>query len=463
MNAYVMVMSCAMMVILSYLFNIISKKSKIPSVLLLIITGIALNQGAAILEFDINFNLQPVLEVLGIVGLIMIVLEAALDLELTKENWPVLWKSTLVAVIGLVGSAIAIGAIFHHYFAMDWLQAVLYATPLSILSSAIIIPSVESLSPKKREFMIYESTFSDILGIMLFYLVLSAMGDSTHQEVAGDFLLNLLLTIVVSFVVSYGLVLLFQNIRTHVKMFLIMSVLLVLFSVAKLFHLSSLLIILIFGLVLNNHHLFFRGFLARWIKQDRLPEITEDFKTITAETAFVVRTFFFVLFGFTVKVASLIDTYVAIMSAILLLTIYLLRGATIRLIFGKNNNPMTYIAPRGLITVLLFFAIPEEFHSEQFDSGILLFVMLASSLVMTSALVRYEEGEPATEPVIDDAPEEVTPEPGTELYDENGLYIGVQEEEVVEGPSEDSVADSSSDSSGGDEDDPEDKHLDVSG
>ena len=50
----------------------------------------------------------PILEVLGIVGLIMIVLEAALDLELKKEKWPVIWKSFTIAAFSLALTSLAI-------------------------------------------------------------------------------------------------------------------------------------------------------------------------------------------------------------------------------------------------------------------------------------------------------------------------------------------------------------------
>lgn len=54
---------------------------------------------------------------------------------------------------------------------------------------------------------------------------------------------------------------------------------------------------------------------------------------------------------------------------------------------GKDMLPQLFIAPRGLITVLLFYAIPEEAKVEGFDSGILLFVIIATSLIMTFAMI----------------------------------------------------------------------------
>ena len=59
----------------------------------------------------------------------------------------------------------------------------------------------------------------------------------------------------------------------------------------------------------------------------------------------------------------------------------------LRLFIGKDISPQLFIAPRGLITVLLFYAIPEEAHVPGFEKGILLFIIIATSLIMTFAMI----------------------------------------------------------------------------
>ena len=49
--------------------------------------------------------------------------------------------------------------------------ALVNAIPLSIISSAIAIPSVDQIGKSKREFIVYESIFSDIFGILIFNFV----------------------------------------------------------------------------------------------------------------------------------------------------------------------------------------------------------------------------------------------------------------------------------------------------
>jgi NhaP-type Na+/H+ and K+/H+ antiporter len=136
----------SLVVIISFFFGELSKKTNIPSVLMLIILGIGCKI-ALDANGMTNLDFLPVLQVIGIVGLIMIVLEAALELELNYEKlWPIV-KALGIALIGLILSTWVAAAILHYYIeGMTMEVAWLYATPLSILSSAIIIPSVDSLS-----------------------------------------------------------------------------------------------------------------------------------------------------------------------------------------------------------------------------------------------------------------------------------------------------------------------------
>ena len=400
-NPYILIIGCSVIIILSFFFGEISKRTNIPSVLMLIVLGIGLQYGLDAAGLG-GLNFFPALEVLGIIGLIMIVLEAALELKLEREKFVSIGKALLVALIGLLLSTWAAAEILEYFVpGMDSQRAWLYATPLSILSSAIIIPSVLGLKGHKREFHIYESTFSDIMGIMLFYFLTAQLptaypGPQAEEAVeivehTGGGLLgfagNVVLTVVVSLIASYAIVLIFQRIRSHVKLFLLIAVLLLLYSVGKKMHLSSLIIVLIFGLLIANMKLFFRGPLRRFLDYKQALHIYEGLHVVTMETAFVVRTFFFVIFGVTISLASLLSVEVAIVSVLIILSIYLIRFVILRIFIGKDIFPQLFVAPRGLITVLLFYAIPTEATVPGFEPGILLFIIIGTSLIMTFAMV----------------------------------------------------------------------------
>ena len=404
LSPYNLIIIASAIIIMSFFFGELARKTNVPSVLMLIFLGIILKlvmDATGVAEM----NFFPILELFGIVGLIMIVLEAALELELKREKYFFIGKAFGIALICLLLSTWVAALILHQFIpGMDMNSAWLYATPLSILSSAIIIPSVSGLIASKKEFHIYESTFSDILGIMLFYFLTGQIDAAEHSSGLTGFAGNVVLTLVLSFVASYVLVLIFQKIRSHVKLFLLIAVLLMLYSLGKLMHLSSLIIILIFGLVIANMQLFFKGPLSRWLDLEKGKEIYEGLHVITIETAFVVRTFFFVIFGLTISLASLASVKVAIVSGLIILSIYLIRYIILRLFIGSDIIPQLFIAPRGLITILLFYAIPVEAQIEGFEPGILLFIIITTSLIMTFAMVydkrrnaqaiRQAEGRP---------------------------------------------------------------------
>ena len=130
---------------------------------MLIGLGVFINYGLRFSGIE-RPNLIPILKVVGVVGLILIVLEAALDLHLVKEKVSLIIKSFLVALIGFGATAYLSALALNYIMGIEMLNALLYTIPLSILSSAIILPSIDDLDKDRREFMIYESTFSDIIG-----------------------------------------------------------------------------------------------------------------------------------------------------------------------------------------------------------------------------------------------------------------------------------------------------------
>ena len=173
------------------------------------------------------------------------------------------------------------------------------------------------------------------------------------------------------------------------------AILLLLYSSGKVFlHLyGALLIILFFGLALANHERFFKIFKKDGLipkgEKDPIAVIEKEFHLITLETAFVVRTFFFVVFGISITLSSLVNINVFVISLAVLIVLYFVRIVFLRLFYGKSLTPELFIAPRGLITVLLFYQLPVDIKHPGFDEGILLYVIIISSLIMTCSLI-YE-------------------------------------------------------------------------
>ena len=397
---YLLIIGGSLIVIISFFFNFVSKKTNIPSVLLLMILGVALQ--FLVPSLVDNPLIQKSLIIVGKIGLILIVLEAALDLKLSRDKVGLIIKSFLVALIALVGSSLLIAFSIQFFLDSSFYNSLVYAVPLSIMSSAIIIPSVSSLAEEKKEFMIYESTFSDILGIIFFQFLTTENDFTSTQDVIIGVSSNIAITIVVAIIFSYVAVWVFNQLTSHVKLFLIISVLTLMYGIGSVYHLSSLIIILFFGIILNNVDVFFRGALKGLIDKEKLKPVFHEFHIVTLESAFFLRTFFFVIFGLTISLASLVDFHVAIQSIVFVAILYIVRFVVLKVIlWNKEITPQLWIAPRGLITVLLFYTIPFKYYLPDFYQGVLLYAILITSVIMTIAMIK-SRGKKISEIMIKD-------------------------------------------------------------
>jgi Kef-type K+ transport system membrane component KefB len=394
MNPYTGIIAGCIILILSYQFNWISKVFNIPSVLLLILLGIGIRFGLDYLKISIVSNLMDVLVLIGVVGLIMIVLEASMELDLTREKKPLIVKSFFLALFSLGACIAFITWVLNRFLIDDQFTAVLYSVPLSVVSSAIVIPSVGNLMKRNKDFLVYESTFSDIMGIMVFYFLLSSIEKESAGQIILHISINIVVTIILSVIISYLMVILLEKLRASVKLFLLISVLILLYSLGKILHYSSLIMILIFGIILNNSKIFFSRKLKSLINIDSLKKVQDDFHILTKESAFFIRTFFFVIFGMTLELNNLLDLNSALISLGIVTGILLIRLISLKIFMVKRLFPEVFVFPRGLITILLFFSIPVSNQSSEFNSGILLYVILITSVIMAiSLMIKGEDRE----------------------------------------------------------------------
>ena len=299
------------LIIFSYLFDAFSRKTKFPSVLLLIGTGMVSRAIADWYGFAGLEMLTALIAVLGTIGLILIVLEGALELQIKKESMGTLFSGFTAALVILVVNIWVVGQLITLFTDISPSLSIVLAVPLSIISSAVAIPSAAGLLQQDREFVVYESTFSDILGILIFNY---ALGQYHKDEVlfAASPLLQLgaqLIGIVLlSLAIAFALFQLLKRITHHVKFFLILALLILLYALGKFLHLPALVTIFIFGLFLGNIKTLFPKFLSQYVNPEKIEKDLHEFHVLTGESTFLVRTFFFLFFGFSIT----LDTFLGV-------------------------------------------------------------------------------------------------------------------------------------------------------
>ena len=397
-----------LLIIFSYLFDIFARRTKFPSVILLVLTGIIARFISSYYGYD-NFQfLDSLVPVLGTIGLILIVLEAALELEIKKEKTEIIVKGFLAAFVILVINIILVSLFFENVIGLSYPNSVIYAIPLSIISSAVAIPSATGLITKNKEFVVYESTFSDILGIMIFYYCIR-QAEKVEPLIGVEPIVTLLgqiiLIIIISIAITYLLFLLIQRIEHHVKFFLILALLILAYEIGKDFlKLPSLVLIFIFGIFLSNFTNLIPKSLKKYIKTDDVKKSDlHEFHLLTAESTFLVRTFFFLFFGFSIPLDSFVEFEPYIIGATVLLIMYGVRYFYLALVLNdEESKPLLYFSPRGLITILLFLSISDYDiqKSNIVDEKVLLVIIIASMLIMIQGSIKRtkKEDEESNEP-----------------------------------------------------------------
>lgn len=377
------------LVVLSYVFSIISQYIRIPSVLLLLFAGIGLRYVADRSGLSIVFP-SRLIEVLGIVGLIMIVFEAGLDLKLGRNKLRLIRNSFFSALVILVISCVSISAILYYWLGESLIKCIVYAIPLSIVSSSIVIPSLQLLTNAKKEFLIYEASFSDVLGIMIFnYFVADEV---MTWKSAGIFGANIVVSIILSLFLSFILLLVLAKTKLNIKFFLIFSLLILIYAGGKIFHLPSLIIILVFGLMINNWEKVPISKLSHYFPPTQIESLRNLLHSITAESSFLVRTFFFLLFGFSIQLNFAGETDVLMVGGLIVLALLIVRYLYLRFFLRANIFPEVIFIPRGLITIVLFYKIPSHLMLTAFNQGILFFIILCSSIIMAVGMIFYKKG-----------------------------------------------------------------------
>ena len=412
MNTLIILFVFPLLIIFSYLFDAFSRKTKFPSVILLMFTGIIVRIIISANGYDEIGFLDNLIPVLGTIGLILIVLEGALELEIKKEKLPIILKGFFAALVILIINITALKWMFTNIFGMNTHLAILSAIPLAIISSAVAIPSAAGLLNKDREFVVYESTFSDILGIMIFNYALRQF--EANQPLIGtspliSLFFQILGVVVISIAITYILFRLIRKIDYHVKFFLILALLIMVYAFGKLFHLPALVTIFIFGIFLSNVKSLLPQFLKNYLELDQTEKELDEFRILTAESAFLVRTFFFLFFGFSIQLADFKSVQPLFYGVLIILIMLLLRYAYFTVTtFKVKPSPLVYMSPRGLISILLFIQLKEvefiDLSNSPINERVLLIVILSSMLFMLIGALKKPQTDYPKDGIDDETP-----------------------------------------------------------
>lgn len=392
------IISICVLLLIAYIFDVSSPKTRIPSVILLLLVGWAVRQGANFLGLHIP-DLSPILPVIGTVGLILVVLEGSLEVELNRSKLGLIVRSTVVALLPIILLSMLLALAFEHFDGTSFRTGLLNAIPLCVISSTIAISSSQNLPTKDSEFVTYESSLSDIFGVIFFNFVVR--NEVIDLSSFTEFGAQIVIILVVTVAATLGLSFLLSKIKHHVKFLPIILLIILIYTIAKMYHLPALIFIFVLGLFIGNLDKFERFRFMKRLRPEILVKEVSRLQELTKEITFSIRSLFFLLFGYLIETSELLNTNTLVWAIAISGGIFLVRFIFLKL-SGQNVFPLLFIAPRGLITILLFISIPVGQTTNLVNNSLIIQVIIITALIMMIGLMTTGNGK---EKIASDMPQ----------------------------------------------------------
>lgn len=385
MTLAIIIICCLLLI--AYLFDLSAGLTKIPSVILLLLLGWGVRQITDYFSVSIP-DLSSILPPLGTIGLILIVLDGSLELNLNKSKLPMIKKSFWGAFLSMIIVAFITAFFIQYIGGGSFKNNLVNVIPLCVISSAIAIPSVAHLSANNKEFIIYESSLSDIFGVLFFNFI--ALNNEINGQSFFHFGLQLIGMILISLAATVLLSFFLKRIHHHIKFIPIILQLIIIYLLAKMFHLPALLFVLIFGLFLGNiNKLIHLSWIQKFVENDFEQEV-KKFKELNVEATFVVRALFFILFGFLMETSEILNTQTLPWAVGIVAIIFIVRSIQLK-ISKLPTTPLLFLAPRGLITILLFLSIEPVQQIPFINRSLVIQVIIIMALTMMTGLMATSQ------------------------------------------------------------------------
>ena len=386
-----------LLIFAAHLFTEIFSRKRIPDVLLLMFIGLGIGP---ILGWVRPSDLGSVASVFTTITLVIILFESGTQLnfntllnsirgtmKLTIINFFI--TMIVVALIGLIAKV--------HILTSLMLGAILGGT-----SSAVVIPMVKQLkiSEKGGTILILESAFSDVLCIVFAWAFMQAIqsGEMNVGRTIGEILSSFILATVIGMIAAIFWSYVLDKMR-HFKNSILTTpaFVFIVYGLNEWLGFSGAIAALAFGIGMANiDSMYSRGFIIKSLFKSKPAELNETEKQLFSEVVFLLKTFFFIYIGISIKIDQLMPILIGLGISIVL---FVLRIPIVKLSVNREKESiltedkmfMSGIVPKGLAAaVLATIPLQRGIEGGELIQNIV-FAVILFSIVFTSILVPILE------------------------------------------------------------------------
>ena len=383
----------AALLVLAVVANRLSKLTRVPDVIVLLLIGITLGP---VLHWVDPAHFESVIRILGTLALILILFEGGLELRLRQAMR--YFPAGLMLVVLSFGLSLGLVAVVGRYLLhLGWTDCLLLGSALGCTSGAIVIPALQQISTPEgvKVALTIEASLGEVIAVLL---VGSLLKENPQGSLIGglatDFSRHILISLLVGFIIGAIWSRLWPKLAgTPNSNILNLGVVLGVYAVGDYLHGSGLLAVLIFGVTLAN--------------LPRTPHMTRQGARLLAfhaEFSFLVRSFFFVLLGIVAQFVSrqYIVPILGILVALVLARYVAMIGSRwiVKDVTKEQTELLFWMLPRGLVTAVLALGIVET-RGETFSflPAMAFTVVLVTNLFIVWGSVRAGKTAAALEAV----------------------------------------------------------------
>jgi cell volume regulation protein A len=401
------------LLVLSFFADVTFQRTRVPSAVVLMATGILLGPIGRQLPVD---SLRVAAPYFGALALVAILFEAGLELDLEEASRGLKAGSAIAAISFFLACGL-ITLFGHGMVGLPWPSAIALGSLLGVPSGAVVIPilGVLGLRPDLRTKSVIDASLADVLGILGVSLAIELAQD---RPVAGVLLRGTVIGLSTGVILAVAIGLLWSRVLRRYSggrfvEALTLGVVLLVDSAMRALGGASAVAVVTFGVVLANEPVLKAYLLRRPLDAGADAEfavLRDRVYDFTSQTTFLVRTFFFVFLGLVVDWRGLTPTIAGVSLLFVVVTVVSRRAALLaadRLGFvtldPSELRVLAALFPRGLVTAVLAFEATEAgMVGSQAFIPLAFASLLLTSLLMTVLLRNAPmKGPPARRPEIE--------------------------------------------------------------
>ena len=340
----------------AHAFTGLFSKTRVPDVLLLTIIGIILGP---VFHLVTPSNFGAIGPIFATVTLIIILFEAGLSLDL--DILRVAIRSTLtLTLVNFALTIVAVGFAGEYLLGLPPRLTFMLGAIIGSTSPAVIIPLTRrmKMEPSTKTILFLESALSDVLSIVVAigYMDSFRLGTLRFGPMVGQILATLIIAGIFGALGAFLWSALLRRIRIlENSIFTTPAFVFVLFGIVELLGFSGYVAAVVFGAVLGNIEVFHGVFWMRRYLPSEPITLNQQERDFLGEVVFLLKTFFFVYVGVSIRFADLHLVYsgLALTALVFLIRIPAAGLGLSRTTPVRDASLVAVMSPKGLAAVVL--------------------------------------------------------------------------------------------------------------